>query len=87
MKTNVDNEILFISKSIQRDVYKKCTFIYVQTSFICSKLSKRVQSSLRVSVLSLSVVPNFATLWTIARQAPLWDFPDKNTGVGCHFLL
>ena len=30
----------------------------------------------------------FATLWTIAYQAPLsMDFPDKNTGVGCHFLL
>jgi len=25
---------------------------------------------------------------TAARQAPLsWDFPDKNTGVGCCFLL
>uniref|UniRef100_UPI00397BF829 hypothetical protein n=1 Tax=Pseudomonas aeruginosa TaxID=287 RepID=UPI00397BF829 len=24
----------------------------------------------------------------VARQAPCpWDFPDKNTGVGCHFLL
>ena len=28
------------------------------------------------------------TLWTVAHQAPLpWDFPGKNTGVGCHFLL
>ena len=25
---------------------------------------------------------------TITHQAPLtWNFPDKNTGVGCHFLL
>ena len=25
---------------------------------------------------------------TVARQAPRpWDFPDKNTGVGCHCLL
>ena len=23
----------------------------------------------------------------IAFQAPLWNSPDKNTGVGCHFLL
>ena len=22
-----------------------------------------------------------------AHQAPLWDSPGKNTGVGCHFLL
>ena len=27
------------------------------------------------------------TQWTVAGQAPLWDFPGKNTGVGCHFLL
>ena len=25
--------------------------------------------------------------WTVAHQASLWDFPSKNTGVGCHFLL
>ena len=31
---------------------------------------------------------SFATLWTVARQAHLsWDFPGKNTEVGCHFLL
>ena len=30
----------------------------------------------------------FVTVWTVAYQAPLpWDFPDKNTGVGCHALL
>ena len=23
----------------------------------------------------------------VAHQAPLWDSPGKNTGVGCHFLL
>ena len=28
-----------------------------------------------------------ATPWTVACQAPLWDSPGKNTGVGCHFLL
>ena len=35
---------------------------------------------------SLSRVWLFATPWTVAHQAPLWDFPGKNTGVGCHFL-
>ena len=30
---------------------------------------------------------SFATPWTIAHQASLWDFPKKNTGMGCHFLL
>ena len=35
-----------------------------------------------------SCVPLFVTLWTLAHQAPLsWDFPGKNTGVGCHALL
>ena len=36
----------------------------------------------------LSCVRLFETPWTVARQAPVsLDFPDKNTGVGCHFLL
>ena len=31
-----------------------------------------------------SCVLLFAILWTVAYQAPLpWDFPGKNTGVGC----
>ena len=31
---------------------------------------------------------SFVTQWTVAHQAPLsWDFPGKNTGVGCPFLL
>ena len=29
----------------------------------------------------------FVTLWTVAHQAPLWDSPGKNTGVGFHDLL
>ena len=30
----------------------------------------------------------FGTPWTVACQAPLsMEFPGKNTGVGCHFLL
>ena len=35
------------------------------------------------SAESLSHVRLFATLWTVAHQAP----PGKNTGVGCHALL
>ena len=37
------------------------------------------------------VAKSHATLvtpWPITHQAPLsWDFPGKNTGVGCHFFL
>ena len=37
---------------------------------------------------SHSVVSDSATPWTVAYQAPRpWNFPGKNTGVGCHFLL
>ena len=35
----------------------------------------------------MSCIQLFATLWTVAHQAPLWDSPGKNTGVGCHALL
>ena len=32
--------------------------------------------------------PTFATPWTVAYQAPLsMGFPNRNNGVGCHFLL
>ena len=36
---------------------------------------------------NFSSIQLFATLWTIAHQAPLsWDSPGKNTGMGCHAL-
>ena len=36
----------------------------------------------------ISRVQLCVTAWTAAHQAPRpWDFPGKNTGVGCHFLL
>ena len=38
-------------------------------------------------VLSRSVMFDSATPWTIARPFCRWDFPGKNTGVGCRFLL
>ena len=37
---------------------------------------------------SLSLVQLFATPWTVACQTTLsMEFSQKNTGVGCHFLL
>ena len=47
---------------------------------------------LLLHVLLLPLLSHFspvwlcATPWTVAHQDPLWDFPGKNTGVGCHFL-
>ena len=41
-----------------------------------------------VYVCMLSHIWLFATPWTVACQASLsWNFPGKNTGLGCHFLL
>ena len=43
---------------------------------------------MKVEVESLSHVWLFATPWAVAYQAPFsWNFPGKNTRVGCHFLL
>ena len=36
---------------------------------------------------SLSCVRLFSIPWSVACQAPLWDSPGKNTGVGCYSLL
>ena len=33
------------------------------------------------------VMSDSATPWTVTRLLCLWDFPGKNTRVGCHFLL
>ena len=45
----------------------------------------------REKVKSLSCVQLFATPWTEEhtrlRLFRPWDFPGKNTGMGCHFLL
>ena len=42
----------------------------------------------KVKVKSLSHVQLLVPPWTAACQAPpLWDFPGKSTGVGCHCLL
>jgi len=37
---------------------------------------------------ALSCVRRFATPWTVAaRLLCPWNFPGKNSGVGCHFLV
>ena len=45
--------------------------------------------SVCVRAQSLSCIQLFVTPWTVAHQAPVcpWDFPYKNTGAGCCFLL
>ena len=54
-----------------------------------SSLWPSASAARHVYVLSCSVVSNsFVTPWIVARQAPLsMDFPGRNTGLGCQFLL
>ena len=45
-------------------------------------------ASLCLSVLFRQSSQSSLTLFvTLSQQAPLWDFPSKNTGVACYFLL
>ena len=49
---------------------------------------KAMPKNVQVKVKLLSCVRLVATPRTIAYHAPpSWDFPGKNTGMGCHFLL
>ena len=41
----------------------------------------------KVKVLVTRLYPTPCDPWTVAHQAPLWNSPDKNTGVGSHSLL
>ena len=52
------------------------------------KRRKGIADRRRLRSGMLSRVWLFATPWSVACQAPLSvEFPGKNTGVGCHFLL
>ena len=56
----------------------------------CSDLLsvKSVSESISMFARSLSHVWLVVTAWTIAHRLLCpWDFPGKNTGVGCHFFL
>ena len=53
-----------------------------------TKKGPAVALSTSSSLLSLSVMSDSATPWTVAPRLPCpWDSPGKNTGVGCHALL
>ena len=64
------------AREFQKNIY--FCFIDYAKAFDCVK----------VKVKSLNHVQLFMTPWTVAYQAlPSMEFPGKNTGVGCHFLL
>ena len=51
------------------------------------KVVERYSSQIFMCVCVYSVMSD-SSQWTIVHQAPLsMEFPGKNTGVGCHFLL
>ena len=73
--------------------FLKCPFVLFSCPICClpqQSIWHLYYSALLFSfkVKLLSRVHLFATPWTIAtRLLRPWDFPGKNTGVGCHFLL
>ena len=77
---NLDNSMLLIMKMINNNKRQYLSSVYYKTT-----------SVLRVCVCMcmLSCAWLFAIPWTVAPPRLLcpWDFPGKNTGVGCHFLL
>ena len=60
----------------------ECTFLII---LICTCF----ESYFSMCAYVLSCIRLFVTPWIVALQVPLclWDFPGKNTGVGCHFFL
>ena len=65
-------------------LHKKCVWVF---SFIFRCFCLQFSSFL-CCAWSLNCVQLFATPWTVApRLFCSWDFPSKNTGVGCHDFL
>ena len=65
---------------------------HVGSQPLCFLISRTVRNAFLVlshlHAQSLSCVPLFATLWTVAHKLLFsWHWPGKNTGDGCHFLL
>ena len=70
--------------SHQRD--EQCNFASCSSVEPKSSLSLSLSACMHTQLFSR--VQLFATPWTIIHQAPLsMDFPGKNTGAGCPFLL
>ena len=64
-------------------------FNSTQCSFRCRICSEAVMANGGGSLVTKSC-PTLGTPWIVGPSSKLlgpWDFPGKNTGVGCHFLL
>ena len=62
---------------------------HIHSSTICESQTGNHSDTINDNVLSHSVMSN--ALWPQGLQSTRllcpWNFPGKNTGVGCHFLL
>ena len=70
-------------------LHEKKTNTFEKPLLLCVSFTRVHMCSVASTLCNLcSRVQLFATLWTVARQAPLSvNSPGKNTGVGCHALL
>ena len=70
------NFVLLDWAMVSRSLIKHYSGFFCEGVFVCVCVS--------CSVVSNSLQPH--GLWPTRLLCP-WDFPGKNTGVGCHFLL
>ena len=62
--------------------------MFYRAQYACIEFSKPPLGQYYYCCLVIQWGLTLGTPWTIAHQAPLpCDFPGKNTGVGCYFLL
>ena len=85
---------LFTSRcesSESKDLFFVCLFVFIQITFIQHLLCARYRSSCFGYVMVVYLLSRVLLLWSHGLQPAgflcPWDFPGKNTGVGCHFLL
>ena len=85
---------LFTHKTSQskRNLFRKATFRHqfqrIEYKHGTGPCVDGVWLDSKAVVQSLSCVQLFAATWTIACNLHCpWDFPGKNTRMGCHFLL
>ena len=91
MPTGNKTTMLFNKHVINTKLSDKCMYLQEGGNksmlfFIINSI-ELYNSSLCVCVQSVSHIRLFRTLYDPVRVLCPWDFPSKNNGIGCHFLL
>ena len=74
-------------RAISRRMNLLCWLVVLGKDFVFNPSTTTVLPVSQCACM-LSRVQLFETPWTVVCQTPRpWDFPGKNTGVGCHFFL